>query len=92
MQILKSRVSLTICSLFFPEALDIKKSYYEVNLKKKVQVIVCIYTEETTELMEEMKKKYFAHLEPSEVKFCVMHNLHIELKDPDSSANNSENV
>ncbi len=67
---------MTNPNFLFCQALNIKKSYYELKLRKTVRVVVCIFWQKSDELMEEMKRSHFAHIDAKEVRFCFLRQPH----------------
>lgn len=39
-------------------------------------MVVCIFWQKSDELMEEMKRSHFAHIDAKEVRFCFLRQPH----------------
>lgn len=46
-----------------------------MKLKKRVEVIVCVFADDAATLMDEMKTRHFAHIDSKEIKFYFLGEL-----------------
>ncbi len=58
--------------------MDIKKSYYELELGKRVEVTVCVYNDDASRLMEEMRTRHFGHVDRDQISFSFLRDLFLK--------------